>query len=197
MAVFRNLRPLLLASASPRRSRLLAQTGLEFAVAAQDCAEPAAKYGEKPAAYAARMAALKADSAARGRPDAVIIAADTIVVIDDDILGKPSDSTAALAMLRKLNGRRHSVFTAVHLLLPAPLAFCEESRVRFAQWPEQILAAYAAGTEPLDKAGAYAAQGEGAFLIKEISGSFANVAGLPIERLVRALLENGAITATC
>lgn len=185
-----------LASSSPRRRELLASLGLEFSTNEAHCEEPLPHYGETGPEYAMRMAAFKTDGIKR-EPDATIIAADTVVCISGSILGKPHDPSEALQMLQKLNGKTHSVCTGVRILLPddSSKAFYEISQVTFGTWPNPMLAAYAASGEPLDKAGAYAIQGNGAFLIKSISGSFTNVVGLPLEQLAQKLLSYGIITA--
>lgn len=185
---------LLLASASPRRRELLASLGLEFAVCEAPCAEPPPEPGEDGTVYAARMAALKAQAIAP-RPDTIIIAADTVVCIADAILGKPHKEAEALRMLRILNGHTHVVCTAVHIGLPngGAMAFQEVTQVSFGSWPEAVLATYAATGEPLDKAGAYAIQGQGAFLLERINGSYTNVVGLPLEKTARTLLAYSAM----
>ncbi len=182
---------LCLASASPRRRRLLASLGLQFQVLRPACAEPEPDVGEKPGLYALRLAQAKAASAQTSC--SVIIAADTIVCIDGQILGKPQNVADALRMLKLLNGRKHSVYTAVALAGQAAAAFCEKSDVSFGNWPDNVLAAYAHCGEPLDKAGSYAIQGKGAFLVKKVDGSFTNVAGLPLGSLVAFLLKKQLI----
>lgn len=183
---------LILASQSPRRRALLASIGLVFDMLPCHCLEPAAYAGESGAAYAARMACLKASSLPP-QIDAAVITADTVVCLNDHILGKPIDELDALRMLRMLNGKTHAVCTGVHISLPngATRAFVETTRVTFGLWPDAALAAYAATGEPLDKAGAYAIQGLGAFLIESIAGSYTNVVGLPLEKLMKALLAEG------
>lgn len=182
-----------LASASPRRSELLKSLGFPFGVCQPECDEPAPLPGELPQDYARRMAECKI-RAARYAANA-LMAADTIVCVNNRILGKPGDGKEAFAMLQILNGRMHSVFTAVHLLLPAnrEAVFCEESRVLFGTWPASVLRAYADTGESLDKAGAYAIQGKGAFLVERVQGSFTNVVGLPLTRLTQTLMEENII----
>ena len=193
--MFHVTHPLVLASGSPRRQQFLHDMGLACTIVQPQGAEPQPEPGEAPAAYAARTAAHKATPVAAAHPGCAIVAADTIVVIDNDILGKPRDAAESLRMLGRLSGREHIVITAVHLILPcaAHHAFACSSRVRFHPWPQPILAAYAASGEPLDKAGAYAIQGLGAFLVAEIAGSWSNVVGLPITELTAVLLEYGII----
>lgn len=188
---------LLLASRSPRRRQFLDEWGLVYRVVTGREDEPRPQAGEAPATYARRAARSKAlaASAAAGRPGAprVLLAADTIVALDGDILGKPADRAQALAMLRRLAGRTHEVISAVCLLGPQDeeILFHDVSRVRFASWPDAVLAAYAATGEPDDKAGAYAVQGQGAVLVESVSGSWSTVVGLPVSCLAREMLARG------
>ena len=159
----------------------------------------------------AEIAGLACASTAGGVPPynrTIILAADTVVTVDGDILGKPDDSRHALDMLQRLSGRGHEVISAVCLLLPSPdnseavtedghfenteeLVFSDVSRVFFHPWPESVLRAYVATGEPHDKAGAYAIQGQGAFLVDRIEGSWSTVVGLPVTQLARLLLDRG------
>ncbi len=122
----------------------------------------------------------------------MVIGADTVVVLGGEILGKPGDGREALEMLGKLSGREHVVITGVVVLdgrKGGEKSFAVRTRVSFASPGEEALSRYVASGEPLDKAGAYAIQGEGAFLVKGISGSYTNVVGLPLEELSAALKE--------
>lgn len=194
-----------LASASPRRRELLSGWGLPFTVmTAPDEKEPRPHAGEAPAAYALRAARSKA-AAVRAllgpaaAETSLVLAADTVVCVDGKILGKPADNAEALEMLEMLNGRAHSVTSAVALSLPGAWgAPCEEelsdtARVTFAAWPRAVLAAYARSGEPDDKAGAYAIQGGGAFLAKRIDGAWSTVVGLPLAPLAELLLRRRLI----
>lgn len=189
--------PLLLASASPRRRRLLASLGVEFTVLPAG-AEPDPAPGEGPADYALRAARAKAEEAAAQRPDCLVIAADTIVVLGSEIMGKPRDAAHAVQMLERLAGHTHQVITGCCLFPPGgngrkPTTFAAFSDVAMLQADRRTLAAYVATGEPMDKAGAYAIQGKGGFLVERVSGSYTNVVGLPLAKLTRALLEMGAI----
>lgn len=190
---------LVLASASPRRQELLKYLGYDFTVEApseQELEREGPRAGEGPEDYALRLASLKAREVAERLPGRVVIGADTVVVLGREILGKPRDGREALEMLRKLSGRDHVVVTGVALLDGRDgreKTFAVRTRVSFSSPGEEALAKYAASEEPLDKAGAYAIQGEGAFLVRAISGSYTNVVGLPLEELssaLRELLEN-------
>lgn len=192
--MFHALYPLVLASASPRRRLFLDELGLEYVMARPDGAEPRPEPGETPEAYAERAAGTKARIAHKDR-GRVILAADTVVALGPHILGKPAHQDDALRMLSLLAGRTHRVVSAVSLILPdgEEARFHDTAQVRFHPWPEAVLAAYARTGEPMDKAGAYAVQGRGAFLAESINGSWSTVVGLPLTRLVGILLERGVI----
>lgn len=191
---FRALTPIILASGSPRRRQFLEELGLAFELVRPQGIEPRPVAGEAPEKYARRAAAAKAHAVPR-RPESLLLAADTIVALDGDILGKPRDTADALAMLRRLAGRAHTVTSAVCCLLPdgEEVRFHDTTTVTFHPWPEEALAAYARTGEPLDKAGAYAIQGLGAFLTARIEGSWSTVVGLPVTPLAALLLERGII----
>jgi septum formation protein len=174
--------PVVLASASPRRRELLTLLGLAFDVAPTDVDE-AWRDGEPPAAHAERLARAKAE--AGRRPGAVVVAADTIVVVDGDILGKPRDGADAAAMLARLSGREHVVHTAIAVAWDGRMVSgVEATRVWFRRLDAATIAAYVATGEPLDKAGAYGIQGFGAVLVERIEGDYFTVMGLGLARLV-------------
>lgn len=191
---FRALTPIILASGSPRRRQFLEELGLAFELVRPQGVEPRPTAGEAPEDYARRAAAAKAHAVPH-RPESLLLAADTIVALDGDILGKPRDTADALAMLRRLAGRTHTVTSAVCCVLPGgeEIRFHDTTAVAFHPWPEDVLAAYARTGEPLDKAGAYAVQGLGAFLTARIEGSWSTVVGLPVTPLAALLLERGII----
>lgn len=185
---------LVLASASPRRRELLAQIGVACRV------QPAAidetpHAGEAPADYVLRVAKEKAAAVAASLSPAVpVLAADTTVVIEDDVLGKPADAMDALAMLARLSGRTHEVMTAVCLALDGALhSECVTTEVTFVSLDRETCEAYLATDEPWDKAGAYAIQGRGAVLVKRIHGSYSNVVGLPLAETWQLLLAHGVV----
>jgi septum formation protein len=183
---------LLLASASPRRRALLSSLGLSVEVVAVNVDErplPA----EGAAVTALRLAhakSLAARSAADRRP---VLAADTIVVVDDVQLGKPRNADEARAMLRRLSGRWHEVLTGIALALPDGriLEGLARTAVRFAALEDDEIARYSAGSEPYDKAGGYALQGTAAWFVEEVRGSVTNVVGLPLEEVRRLFREAG------
>jgi septum formation protein len=183
-----------LASGSPRRRSLLAQLGLDFDVRPMDLDESVLP-GEAPAAYVRRLAEAKARAACR--PGELVLAADTTVVLDGAILGKPLDCGEAHAMLRALAGRRHEVYSGVALARERRgelecVSEVERTEVEMEMDPEE-LAWYAASGEGLDKAGAYAIQGVGGLFVTASYGSCSNVVGLPLatlRRLFRSFGEN-------
>lgn len=174
----------MLASSSPRRRQLLELLGLAPDVVAPDIDE-SWRPGELPEPHAERLAREKAAMAAARRPDAVVVAADTIVVIDGDILGKPRDPDEAAAMLGRLAGRDHLVHTAIAVAYRKhTVSGVETTRVWFRPLAGADIAAYIATGEPLDKAGAYGIQGPGAVNIARIEGDYFTVMGLGLHRLV-------------
>jgi len=180
-----------LASQSPRRRDLLDLIGMRHEVRPADIDETVLP-GEQPAQHAERLARGKARAIAQRDPDAITIGSDTIVVVDGDILGKPSDEEAARRMLRRLSGREHTVFTAVAVAHGERLASSvEEVRVKFRDLDDATIAAYVATGEPMDKAGAYGIQGYGATIVERIEGDYFAVMGLALGRMVRLMGELG------
>ena len=182
---------LLLASNSPRRRELLLEAGFQFEACAPRVAE---KFGLDLTVRELTMfnAIRKGMSAARAHPKYVVLAADTLVAIDNEVLGKPRDRKDAIAMLKRLSGRAHDVCTSVflcHLVGARSSSFSEISRVHFRKLTRGAIEHYLARVDPLDKAGAYAAQGFGSEIIARIDGSYTNVVGLPMEKTVPALAE--------
>ncbi len=178
-----------LASGSPRRQLLLSAAGYQFSISRPDVDEtPLAD--EKPAELVLRLSGVKALAAKR--PDAVVLAADTIVVRDGLVLGKPTDVDHAVAVLVSLQGRSHSVMTGWTVKKGSEEQFgVVESRVVFASRTREELVGYVERTDPLDKAGAYALQGDNGWLVTEVKGSRANVMGLPLGEIVPALVALG------
>lgn len=194
---------MILASQSPRRRELLGSAGFELVVRPADIDE-SRRPGETPVELVGRLAREKAE-AARAELDHVpadrlLVAADTIVWMGDEALGKPRDAADAARMLRELSGRTHHVSTGVCALRLADdgsragsVAFTETTDVSFFELTDADIDAYVASGEPADKAGAYAIQGVGRLLVREIRGDYANVVGLPLSRLVREL---GGLTSS-
>jgi len=165
-------------------------------VAAADVDE-SVRPGESPQAFVNRLAGEKAIVVANDHPAAWVIGADTVVVLAGEILGKPVDREDALAMLSRLVGRSHEVWTGFSVLNQfkgAAVVREVRTEVTFVGAAREVLAAYVASGEPLDKAGAYGIQGRGGLLVERIDGSYSNVVGLPMAELVEELLELGAIS---
>jgi septum formation protein len=188
---------LLLASNSPRRRELLAQAGFEF-----ESVSPRVRERFDVDLTLSELTLLnaigKGISVARKYPDKVVLAADTLVALRGKVIGKPSDLAHARKILGQLSGRVHEVCSAVfvcHLARARSTSFCEISRVRFCRLSKAKIDNYLAKVDPLDKAGAYAAQGHGAEIIAGIEGSFTNVVGLPMEQTVRVLRKFGIAPA--
>jgi septum formation protein len=180
-----------LASSSPRRAALLSDAGFEFEIAPPQLAE------KFEAAVTLRELTLwnairKGMSVAQTCPDAVVLAADTLVALENQTIGKPADLKEAAQMLQRLSGRTHEVCSAVliyHQTSGRSTVFHDVSRVRFHRLNRAMIKDYIAKVDPLDKAGAYAAQGSGAEIIAKVDGSFTNVVGLPMEKTIDALAK--------
>lgn len=190
---------MILASQSPRRKDLLSGAGFDLEIVPADIDETRLP-GEKPVDLVLRLAEQKAEAVRSGLDhvpsDRMLVAADTIVWMNDEALGKPSDAANAAAMLRELSGRTHHVSTGVCAMLLSPNGACARSTsfvdttdVTFYELTDAEIDAYVATGEPLDKAGAYGIQGFGGLLVEYFEGDYTNVVGLPLARLVRALSE--------
>ena len=180
---------LILASASPRRRELLQQAGVTCTVIPSDTDENICP-GETPEVYALRVARAKAVAVATHQSGNWVLGADTIVVIDDSILGKPCDAADGFRMLRLLSGRPRRVMTAFVLLDPNGQAYANQvvsSQVNFKVLTDTQIQDYLATGEPYDKAGAYAVQGLGAALVEKVEGSYTNVVGLPLDEVLTVL----------
>lgn len=182
---------LVLASSSPRRRQLLEMAGLRFAVLVSDIDEQI-QPNEPPAQIVQALAFQKAKAVQRMNPDAYIIGADTIVVYNGQILGKPKTTEEAYEMLRTLSGKTHDVFTGVAIIAPhEETTFVERTEVTFWELTEDEITAYIETGEPMDKAGAYGIQGRGALLVQRIVGDYYAVMGLPLAKTVRELTKLG------
>jgi septum formation protein len=200
--------PLILASASPRRQELLREAGIPSEVDPAHIAEDQAP-GEAPLVYALRLAEEKARAVATRHPGCYVLGADTIVVVDSEVLGKPVDAADAARMLRKLSGRGHEVTTAVSLVSPSlvtPRLAASEggapakadtrsctTKVFFREIAEEEIQKYVAGGEPMDKAGAYAIQGGAAQWADRMEGEYSNVVGLPLQLIAEMLKAGGLV----
>jgi septum formation protein len=184
---------LVLASCSPRRATLLAKAGFEFETVSPRVQEKL-DIGLTLRELTLWNVIRKGMSVAQIHPDKVILAADTLVALENEIIGKPPNLNEAAKMLRRLSGQTHEVCSAVFVYQQTTgrsAAFHELSRVRFHRLSSATIKSYFSKVDPLDKAGAYAAQGYGADIIEEIEGSYTNVVGLPMEQTVAALAKFG------
>jgi len=178
--------PLILASQSPRRRELLATAGIAFTVRVRQVEEVRGP-GELPDAYVRRLARAKAEAAWEGR-DEIVLGADTIVVLGQEVLEKPRDAADAHSMLRRLAGREHTVITGICLRHPkGSQVDSSATRVRFTPLSDAEIDAYVATGEPLDKAGAYAIQGRASKFVEGVDGCYFNVIGLPLSQVYRYL----------
>jgi len=188
-------RKLILASQSPRRRYLLEQAGLTFVIvpsAVDEAAVPVCA----PEVYARRLAEAKTADIAEKHPDCWVIGADTIVVIDGDILGKPDSMAAARRMLQQLSGQTHAVITGFAIYCEAAghhYAETTTTAVTFKTLSAEEIEWYVQTNEPFDKAGAYAIQGIGTFLVRSIHGSYTNVVGLPVCEVIEHLIGQGVV----
>jgi septum formation protein len=180
--------PLLLASQSPRREQILRMLGYDFEILPAH-ADETPPPGLEAAGIPEALARVKALEVSRLRPEALVLGSDTLVEIDGRVLGKPADVAEAVSMLQGLNGRAHRVYTGVALARAGVLleSATERTEVVFALRSPAEIEAYVRGGEPMDKAGSYAIQGRGAFLVEKIDGCFFNVMGLPVQKTLRLL----------
>lgn len=182
---------IVLASASPRRQELLRQVGVSFTVI-PSAVDEQVEVAMSPSGLVEHLALSKARDVASKHPDKLVLGADTIVVIDGDILGKPKDRSDAIAMLERLAGREHQVFTGVSIVGPQrELVFHEVTGVRFRPLSRMEIERYIDSGEPMDKAGAYGVQGLGAAIVSSVQGDYFTVVGLPLCRTVQMLSQFG------
>ncbi|NLK87274.1 MAG: septum formation inhibitor Maf [Clostridiaceae bacterium] len=184
---------IVLASSSPRRRELLTQAGIPFIVAPGDVDEEKADISGTPGRKAEQLAYMKALDVARSK-SGIILGADTIVVCDDEIFGKPADAESARRMLRALSGREHLVITGIALIDTSTgraSTGYETTKVRFSVMSDKEIEAYIVSGEPFGKAGAYAIQGRAALFVESLDGCYFNVVGLPLRRLYCLLQDFG------
>ena len=182
----------ILASASPRRKEILQNTKLNFDIQKSDIEEVILE-NESPEDMVVRLAYEKALDVAKNNEDALVIGADTVVVIDDKILGKPKDETEAYNMIKLLSGKTHYVITGfalINLSLNKKIVDCQISQVTFKELSEATIKDYIQTKESLDKAGAYGIQGYGGLLVKNIQGDYFNIVGLPISKISDCLKDH-------
>ncbi len=189
---------LVLASSSPRRQELLKQLGLDFEVIPSRIQEDFVR-GETPRRHVLRLAEAKALDVGNRYPDRWVVAADTVVYVDHRLLGKPKDRKEAARMLRRLSGKEHQVLTGFSVLhVEKGRRACEAVRtmVKVKRLTRSEIEWYVQTGEPFDKAGGYAIQGIGSFMIESIEGSYTNVVGLPLCELIEMLVRMGAVTVS-
>lgn len=184
-----HMKPLILASQSPRRKQLLTQVHVPFSIETS-LVEEEMNNEESPGDLVISLAKQKAEEVFSRFPNTIVLGADTIVVVDNQVLGKPKDESDAKSMLLRLSGRAHQVYTGVHIVCEEKyVSFFEASDVYFYSLSEKEIEAYVQSGEPADKAGAYGIQGLGATLVESIKGDYFSIVGLPIAKVVRALKE--------
>lgn len=186
---FRTAEQFVLASASPRRKELLSMLGIPFEIITSNVEETEV-IADSIEAYVEGVALLKARDVAVNCPGKIVIGADTIVVLDDEILHKPTSSEEAMAHLQKLSNNRHQVLTAVAIIQVdgTETTFVEQTTVVFKEVPLAMMEAYVQSGDPFDKAGGYGIQTSGALLVDRIEGDYNNVVGLPLASLLQYLL---------
>lgn len=192
----KQMHEILLASGSPRRRELFTEAGLNFEVVSVDVDEtPNEKEPEKVAQELSRRKAVAADRELAADRNKVIVAADTVVIHNGKVLGKPKDEADAVRMLTELSGAVHDVITGVTILTPGreEVTFSQRTRVRFRPLSEEEIQDYVATGEPMDKAGAYGIQGLGGRLVEGIDGDFYNVVGFPMDRFLAIMKAIGEI----
>jgi septum formation protein len=182
----------ILASASPRREELLSLIFRVFWVVPSKFDESEVPQELPPAEHVVFSSLMKARDVARDNPKSLVIGADTVVVVNDMILGKPRDRSEAAGMLKLLSGKTHQVYTGITVIFgDEENSGFECTDVKFSQLSDEVISRYISSGEPMDKAGAYAIQGKGAVLIESINGCYFNVVGLPVHKLSAILGELG------
>jgi septum formation protein len=189
--------PLILASGSPRRKQYFDELGLEYTIEVADVDEQL-RAQEAPEQFVKRLSLDKAQTVAKNNKTGWVIGADTVVVLGEQILGKPVDNEDALLMLQMLRGKWHEVwtgFTICNVQQNITIQNTVKTGVKFWHPPTDLLKSYVATGEPQDKAGAYGIQGKGGFLVQEIKGSYSNVVGFPMVEIIKVLLDLEVIKA--
>jgi len=186
--------PIILASGSPRRQELLGNLGIPFDTMPSNVEEVVEFVDGDFADYVQKLAVKKGAAVSELRPDAFVIAADTIVVFDGEVYPKPSSKEQAESFLRRFAGKTHSVFTGVSILGNGiSNVFSVETKVTFKGLDDKLIRAYVDSGDPMDKAGGYGIQTSGALLVDKIDGDYLNVVGLPLSRLLEILREEGIV----
>lgn len=180
------MKKLILASASPRRKELLENAGLSFQVQVSDVDESVFSH-LPPEEMVQALAKAKAEAVAKENRDSLVIGSDTVVVLENKVLGKPADRDDAFRMLSSLSGKTHYVYTGVCITDGRADTFVSKTAVTFFELTKEEIEGYVATGEPMDKAGAYGIQGRGSLLVKEISGDYFTVVGLPVAMVARKI----------
>jgi len=186
-----NGKKFVLGSSSPRRAELLRKAGISFEVVVPENIDEE-QISDDPVSHVLKLSRKKAENVAKKVRDSIILGADTIVVLDGEILGKPKDSDEAFRMLKKLSGLEHKVYTGISLVdkdKGRVLSGYQLTKVKFNQLKDKEIKDYIETGEPLDKAGAYGIQGMGNFLVEKIEGDLDNVIGLPLRKLEELLIK--------
>jgi len=190
------MRKIILASSSPRRKQILKQVGLDFVVEVSDYEEKSLP-GVIPSEFVETLSLGKAKAVAKNHNNAIIIGADTIVVLDNQILGKPKTKEDAKEMLKKLSGNTHSVFTGFTIIdtkNKKTITNHVETKIKFKNLSDEEILGYVETGEPMDKAGAYGVQDRGALFVEHIEGDYSSVTGLPIVKIFEVLKTLGIDT---
>ncbi len=184
------IKPVVLASISPRRKEILSFLGFPFTVVPSNVSEDLAVENEDFEGYARQLAAMKTQAVANDKPDCIVIGADTIVVHERKLYSKPESKEQAQAFLKELSGKTHTVITGVGLFMDNELrTFSVETKVTFRELDDRLINAYVESGDPMDKAGGYGIQTAGALLVEKIDGDYYNVMGLPIAKLTEHMRE--------
>ena len=182
---------IILASKSPRRRELLQLVGLDFSVVPSN-ADESAILEDDPAMLVRRLASVKCEAVKSARSDCLVIGADTIVVYDGQVIGKPTDAHDAKRILRLLSGKTHTVYSGLCVMTDEKKLVCHDTTyVTFADLSDEVIDAYVATGDPLDKAGAYGIQGMFGMFVERIDGNYFNVIGMPLPRLYELMLSAG------
>ena len=189
---FKVAKPVILASASPRRKEILSLLGFPFTVVPSNVSEDLDVENDDFEGYARKLAAMKTQAVANDEPDSIVIGADTIVVHEGKLYSKPESKEQAQAFLKELSGKTHTVITGVGLFMDDQLrTFSVETKVTFRELDDLLINAYVESGDPMDKAGGYGIQTAGALLVEKIDGDYYNVMGLPIAKLTEHMRELG------
>lgn len=192
LMIFTVVKPVILASASPRRKEILSLLGFPFTVVPSNVAEDLAVENDDFEGYARQLAAMKTQAVANDKPNCIVIGADTIVVHEGKLYSKPESKEQAQVFLKELSGKTHSVITGVGVFMDDKICtFSVQTKVTFRELDDRLINAYVESGDPMDKAGGYGIQTAGALLVDKIDGDYYNVMGLPIAKLTEYIRKLG------